>query len=88
MKGKFLAHRTVAPRLSELLSETFTLLKKVYPDIRNFAVLIHDDGEEIKTRVMPLTDNEMGELYEASDDKVRYVAHTDENSNFIKGEEK
>ena len=88
MKGKFLVHRTVAPRLSELLGEVHSLLKIVHPNIKNFAVLIRDDGGEIKTRILPLTDHSMGELYEVSDEKVRYIAHTDENSNFIRGEEK
>lgn len=88
MKGKFLVHRTVAPRLSELLSETHSLLKIVHPNTKNFAVLIRDDGGEIKTRVLPLTDRAMGELYEISNDKVSYTVHTDENSNFISGEEK
>lgn len=88
MKGKFLVHRTIAPRLSELLSEAYELLKKVHPNDKNFALLISYDEKEIKTRVIPLTNNEMNELYESSDDKVRYIAYTDGNSNFIRGEEK
>ena len=87
MKGKFLVHRTIAPRLSELLGETYDLLKIVHPDAKNFAVLISDDDEEIKTRVLPMTDRAMDELYEASNDRVRYTAHTDAEHNFTKGEE-
>lgn len=88
MKGKFLVHRTIAPRLSELLSELHSVLTIVHPNTKNFAVLIHDDGEEIKTRVLPLTDHAMDELYEVSNDKITYTAYTDGEHNFTRGEEK
>ena len=88
MNRKFLVHRTVAPRLSELFSESFELLKNVNPRAKNFAVLIRDEGDEITTRILPLTERAIAELFNISDDKVSYIAHTDEDSEFIKGEEK
>ena len=88
MNRKFLVHRTVAPRLSELFSETYELLKTVHPEAKNFAVLIRDEGDEIKTRILPMTERAITELLDISDDKVSYIVHTDGDSNFIKGEER
>ena len=88
MNRKFLAHRTVAPRLSELFNEAYDLLKAATPGVKNFTVLIHDNGEEIQTRIIPMMNEHMADIFEASESSVKYVAHTDENSNFIKGEEK
>lgn len=88
MSRKNLVHRTIAPRLSELVTEMYELLEKAHPDTKNFVLLIRNDEEEIRARILPLTDNAMNELYEVSNDKVTYIAHTDEEHNFIGGEEK
>ena len=88
MRGKFLIHRTVAPRLSELLDEVYDLLKVVNSDAHNFTILIRDNGEEIQTRVFPMDSKDMEELFDTINHSIKYVAHTDENSNFIRGEEK
>lgn len=87
MNRKHLIHRTIAPRLSELFNEGYDLLKMVNPEAKHFAVLFYDDGEEIKTRIVPMSDEDMKEVFDVTQKSVRYIAHTDENSNFVKGEE-
>lgn len=86
--GKNLVRRTVAPQLSRLVSETYKLLKMAHPNTESFALLIDSDEKEIKARILPLTRRAMNELYEASDENVRYIAHTDEEHNFTGGEER
>lgn len=86
--GKNLVCRTITPHLSKLVDETYGLLKLANPDMKDFVLLIRCDEKEIKTRILPLTDRAMNELYEVSDDKVSYIAHTDEEYNFTGGEEK
>lgn len=88
MKGKFLAHRTVAPLLSELLDEVYDLLKMTAPGVTDFSVLIRDDGEEIQTRIIPMTPKDMDDIFETTQETIKYIAHTDKDNNFIKGEEK
>ena len=88
MKGKFLVHRTVAPQISKLLNDLYDHLKTVNPGVEDFIIMIHDDGPEIQTRIMPMRGADMVELFHESSDSVEYVAHTDENNNFVSGEEK
>lgn len=88
MNRKFLVHRTVAPHLSELFNELYDALVLVNPNTDNFAVLIHNGGDEIQARVMPMSEKAMGELIGVSNNKIKYVAHVDEHGNFTKGEEK
>ena len=85
--GKNLARRTIAPRLSELITEVYELLEKALPNTKNFAVLVSGDEEEINTRILPLTSKEMNEICEVSNDEIGYIAHTDKEHNFIGGEE-
>lgn len=87
MKGKFLTHRTVAPRLSELFNEAYSLLKMTTPGTTDFSVLIRDDGKEIQTRIVLMTPRDMDDIFKVTQETVEYIAHTDENNNFTKGEE-
>lgn len=88
MKGKFLAHRTVAPRLSELFNEAYEILKMTNPEATDFSVLIRDNGKEIQTRIVPMTSKDMDDIFEVTQGTIGYIAHTDESNNFISGEEK
>ncbi len=88
MNRKFLIHRTIAPHLSELFNEIYDSLTTVHPGVKNFAILLHDCGDNIQTRILPLTEKAMKDMADATEGKVKYVAYTDEESNFIKGEEK
>ncbi len=88
MNRKFLVHRTVAPQISKLLNDLYDHLKTVNPDVDDFIIMIHDDGPEIQTRIMPMRGADMVELFHKSSDMVKYIAHTDENNNFVSGEEK
>lgn len=74
--------------MSKLLNDLYYNLKKVNPSVEDFIIMIHDDGPEIQTRIMPMRGADMVELFHESSDSVKYVAHTDENNNFISGEEK
>lgn len=88
MKGKFLAHRTVAPRLSELFNEAYKLLKMTNPGTTDFSVLIRDDGKEIQTRIIPMMSKDMDDIFKVTQETIEYIAHTDDDNNFISGEEK
>ncbi len=87
MNRKHLVHRTIAPRMSELLDEVYDLLKMATPESKNFTVLIRDNGGEIQTRIIPMGDKSMADIFEVSETSVKYIAHTDEDNNFVKGEE-
>ena len=88
MKRKFLVHRTIAPRLSELFNEIYDLLKMATPGATDFSVLIHNDGKEIQTRIVPMMPKDMDDIFKATQETVKYIAHTDKDNNFTKGEEK
>lgn len=87
MNRKHLVHRTIAPRMSELLSEVYDLLKMTTPEAKHFSVLFYDNGAEIQTRIIPMGDEDMKEIFDVTKKSVRYIAHTDEDNNFVKGEE-
>ena len=88
MNRKHLVHRTIAPRLSELLNEAYDLLKMATPEAIHFAVLFYDNGEEIQTRIIPMGDGDVKEIFDVTEKTVRYIAHTDEDNNFVRGEER
>lgn len=87
MKGKHLVHRTIAPRVSGPLDEVYSLLKMATPEVKNFTILIRDNGGEIQTRIIPMSDKCMADIFEVSENSVKYIAHTDEDNNFVRGEE-
>lgn len=83
-----LVRRTVASRLSKLIAEVYELLEAVHPNTKNFAVLINAEEKEVEARILPLTSKEMNRICEASEKYVRYTAYTDEDNNFVRGEER
>ena len=87
---KFLKERTIAPRISELLSEVYDTLTLVTPNTQNFIILLGTPkGEDIMAaRIIPTDLESMKEMMGDTDGAVRYIAHTDGDNNFIKGEEK
>lgn len=86
MAKRYLAQRAASPRLSEMLNGVYDILQAVQPNTNNFLVMFRDTGDVLQTRIMPVDDKTMDDLYTSSEDEVNYVATTDENNNFV-GEE-
>ena len=88
MSRKHLAHRTVAPRLSELFDEVYNILTLVHPDTKAFGILFRENNDDIQTRILPMDSEDMDEMFEISEKTVGYAVQTDEENNFVKGEER
>ena len=82
MSNKYMAQKAVAPYLSKLFKEAQKWLKAT-SGYDNYVILINGKDEETQTRIFPMDDKEMEEMFKISDKQIKYNVHTDEAHNVI-----
>lgn len=86
MSREFMAERAAAPFLSRRLDDVYRMLRAVNPKVKNFSMIMRDDGDDVQTRIIPLSDEEAEVAFSLSDDLVSYAVATDEEHRVIEEE--